>query len=290
MSAIPLRYTQNFLRDPKLIERLLAASDLTHVDTVYEIGPGTGIITDQLVRRCRRVVAIEKDADLAHKLQERYAGQGQVAIHAGDFLAHPLPRESYKVFANIPFNCTHAIVTKLTRAAVPPQTAYLVMQREAAHKFCGLGREYLYSILLKPWFEIDVVYQFQRSDFIPMPQVEAVLLRIRKRGPPLVTGRDRQAFRDFAVYSFTGHQPTLSQILKNILTHRQQQQARRLLKLDFDATPSMLSFPQWLQLIHYFMQVSDGQARQTICGSEQHWQQRQAHLHKIHRTRFTARK
>jgi 23S rRNA (adenine-N6)-dimethyltransferase len=290
MSAIPLRYTQNFLRDPLLVTRLLDLSDIESEDTVVEIGPGKGIITEQLAERCRCVIAVEKDVTLARALQQRYAGCERVTVHVADFLAFPLPRARYKVFANIPFNCTHDIVTKLTRCAEPPQTAYLAMQREAAQKFAGIGREYLYSILLKPWFEVDVVYQFQRSDFVPVPQVDAAFLRIRKRGPPLVSRQERQLFRDFAVYGFTTRQPTLGRIFRDILTNRQQQQASKRFEIDFDATPSLMPFPQWLLLFQYFMQVSGPDARLRVSGGEARLHGHQAQLQKVHRTRMPRRR
>jgi len=289
MSYTPLRHSQNFLRSPQQVEQLLALSSITGEDVVYEIGPGKGAVTDQLVQHCRQVVAIEKDCGFAERLQCRYAAHPHVAIHAADFLEFPLPNEPYKVFANIPFNITHDIVTKLTSAAHPPQDAYLIMQQEAANKFCGIPREFLFSILLKPWFELDILYYFQRHDFIPSPQVDVVMLRMRKRGPPLIARHERQLFRDFMVHSFITRQPTLDQILHDVFTHRQRQQAKKLFSIDLDATPSAIPFPQWMQLFHYFTHISSAQARQLISGSEQRLHAHQKKLHKIHRTRVANR-
>src|SRR6476661_8608143 len=126
-------YSQNFLRDPALVASLLDKCDIGVGDVVYEIGPGKGILTEQLALRCKQVVAIEKDPDLADLLWRRFAGWPHVTIHQGDFLEYLLPRHRpYKVVANIPFNVTAAIVHKLTMAERPPVDAYLTMQREAA--------------------------------------------------------------------------------------------------------------------------------------------------------------
>jgi 23S rRNA (adenine-N6)-dimethyltransferase len=285
VSHTPLRYTQNFLRDPRLVERLLTVSSIGPDDVVYEIGPGAGILTDGLARRARRVVAIELDAALAETLRRRYACNPRVEVHAGDFLEYALPRQPYKVFANIPFAHTHEIVTRLTSAACPPQDAYLIMQREAAEKFCGVPREYLYAVLLKPWFTLEITHQFRRSDFTPTPSVEVVMLRIQKRGPPLIAANERQMFRDFAVYGFTARQPTFDHILRAILSHRQRREALRLCHIEPDATPSTLAFTQWLQLFRYFARVVSPQARQTIAGSERRLRRQQADLRKLHRTR-----
>lgn len=287
MSSLPLHYSQNFLRHPQQVAHLLTLSGICAEDIVYEIGPGTGMITDQLAGLCRQVVAIEKDIALAEKLQYRYRILTHVAIHSGDFLEFPLPRHSFKVFANIPFNVTHEIVTRLTSGPATPQEAYLIMQREAAQKFCGLPRESLYALLLKPWFDTDILYHFQRDDFKPAPRVDVVMLRLRKRGPPLIPDSERQLFRDFVVYGFTARQPTLSQSLHSILTHRQRQQVTRRFAIDLDAPPSSLPFPQWVQLFRYFQQIGGSQATQQIHGSEHKLREQQAQLHKIHRTRYS---
>ncbi|HET9111342.1 MAG TPA: 23S ribosomal RNA methyltransferase Erm [Ktedonobacterales bacterium] len=284
MSHTPLRYSQNFLRDSRLVEHLLAQSTIGHEDVVYEVGPGKGIITDCLARRSRRVVAVELDGVLAERLRRRYAEHPHVTIHSGDFLACALPEGPYKVFANIPFAHTREIVTRLTEATCPPQDAYLVMQREAAETFCGSPRECLYSVLLKPWFTVEVTHHFRRSDFTPVPNVEVVMLRLQKRGPPLIAASERQLFRDFVVYGFATRQPTLEQTLRGVFSRRQLQQVIRTCAIPPDASPSSLVFPQWVELFQCFTRVGGAEARRLISGSERQLRQRQARLHKIHRT------
>jgi 23S rRNA (adenine-N6)-dimethyltransferase len=277
-------YAQNFLKDPCLVAALLARCDINHNDVVYEIGPGKGIITEQLARRCKQVVAIEKDPRLSALLLQQFADRPNVSIHEGDFLDYHLPRKPYKVFANIPFNITTAIVTRLTTAEYPPEDAYLVMQKEAADRFRGKPHESLYSVLLKPWFEVEMVHRFRRKDFVPEPRVDVVMLRLRKRGPPLVRRADRQCFRDFVVYSFTTWRPTLSDILKGIFTRQQLQHMRKELDIDPDATPTSLTFEQWLKIFECFKNVGNRQARHAIMGSEKRLKQQQKRLQKVHRT------
>src|SRR5207237_2818480 len=118
------------------------------------------IITEQLALRCKQVIAIEKDPHLSALLLQQFADRSNVTIHEGDFLDYCLPRKPYKVFANIPFNITTAIVTRLTAAQYPPEDAYLAMQKEAAGMFVGRPHESLRSLLLKPWFEVEIVHRF----------------------------------------------------------------------------------------------------------------------------------
>ena len=281
-------YAQNFLTKPRLVDHLLDRSSIVSDDVVYEIGPGDGLITERLARRCRRVVAVEIDPDLAGQLCRRFAGLPHVTICNEDFLRTPLPTTAYKVFANIPFNITAAIVTKLITAPWPPEDSYLGIQKEAANRFLGIPRESLYAVLMKPWFEPAIAYRFKRTDFVPRPHVDVVMLRLRKRGPPLVSGSDMQLFRDFVVYAFTAWQPSLGGTFRGILSRRQLQQIAGSVGFDPDATPTSLRFEQWLSLFYHFKSVAGVQARQAILGSEHRLRRQQAGIMKIHRTRTMA--
>jgi 23S rRNA (adenine-N6)-dimethyltransferase len=260
-------------------------SGINRQDTVYEIGPGKGIITEQLARHARQVVAIEKDPRLVAPLRERFARIPGVAIHTGDFLEYPLPRQPYKVFANIPFNITSAIVNKLTTATQPPDEASLIMQKEAAEMLLGQPRESLRTILLKPWFEVEMVHTFKRSDFLPAPRVDVVMLRLRKRGPPLIKNGERQRFRDFTVHLFTTWQPRQPATLRSIFTRQQIDYVERALSIDIHTSPAALSPQEWLKLFAYFTRTGSEQAMQRIAGSERRLLQQQKHLQKRHRTR-----
>jgi len=285
-SSRSILYSQNFLRNPALIASLLDKCDIGVGDAVYEIGPGKGILTEQLALRCKQVVAIEKDPHLAELLWRRFAGWPHVTIHQGDFLEYLLPlHRPYKVVANIPFNVTAAIVNRLTMAACPPGDAYLAMQREAAEALLGMPHESLRSLLLKPWFEVEVAHRFRRGDFVPVPRVDVVMLRLRKRGPPLVSSRERRCFRDFAVYVFTAWRPTLCATLTSIFTRQQLRHLRHDLGFDLDVTPASLPFEHWLTLFEYFKTVRTDRALRLIAGSEDRLLWQQQRLQKIHRTR-----
>ena len=278
-------YSQNFLKDPGLVASLLEGSSISWNDVVYEIGPGKGIITEQLALRCKQVIAVEKDPQLSDLLRQKFAQWPTVTIHTGDFLYYSLPRKPYKVFANIPFNITAALVSKLTATEYPPEDAYLVMQKEAADMFLGQPSESLRAILLKPWFEMEIVHHFQRKDFTPVPRVDVVMLRLRKRGPPLVSSAHKQCFRDFMVHIFTTWQPTSGSPLKSIFNKQQRAYIHREFGFEFDRIPTSIPFGQWLNLFEYFKTLGNKRAMQVIIGSERRLIQQQSKLQKIHRTR-----
>lgn len=104
--SAPLWAGQNFLTSGRAVRRLLDAAAIGQQDLVVEIGPGRGHITRELLLRCGRLLAAELDPALCRRLTERFGGQPNFRLYQGDFLQMPLPKEPYKVFANIPFGRT----------------------------------------------------------------------------------------------------------------------------------------------------------------------------------------
>jgi 23S rRNA (adenine-N6)-dimethyltransferase len=243
-----------------------------------------GAITACLAARCRHVLAVEKDPVLADELRARFAHTPNVVLFASDFLSFPLPRSTYKVFANIPFNVTSAIVGKLTSGTSPPIDAYLGIQREAAHRFLGTPRETLVAVLLKPWFEPTVVHHFRPTDFVPAPGVEVVLLRLRRREAPLVAAADAALFGDLAAYAFTAWRPTVGEALALILPKRTVVDIERAAGVSLNRPPSAVPFEGWPALVAAFRAIA-GQRVATVQGARAQLEQRQAGLVKIHRTR-----
>ena len=278
-------YSQNFLRSRRLVDHLLERSSIGPDDLVVEIGAGKGAITERLATRCRQVLAIEKDPDLADELSARFAGVGNVAVFEADFLPFPLRITGYKVFASIPFNITSAIVTKLTSGAWPPEDAYLVVQQEAAAKFLGEPRESLSALLLKPWFVPTLVHRFRPTDFVPAPRVEVVLLRLRKRGPPLIDPADAQLFRDVVVYAFTAWQPSVRAAMARVLGRDGLKRIEGGAGFDLERRPASVRFEEWLALFATFHHLSDERARRAVHGAEARLRRQQAGLEKMHRTR-----
>src|SRR5436305_3777748 len=104
---------QNFFTNPELVASLVQRSSLTADDVVVEIGPGEGIITKELAKVARKVIAIEMDSALAADLKERMKEEPRVEIHAGDFLRFEVAEPVYKIFSNIPFNRTADILKRI---------------------------------------------------------------------------------------------------------------------------------------------------------------------------------
>lgn len=282
---VPLSVSQNYFHDPQLIESLVQKASIGPQDTVLEIGPGYGIITRVLCKYCRQVVAVEKDARLSEMLKQRCRHLDNLTIQTGDFLHYPLPQAPYKVFSNIPFNLTSNLIAHLTHAHNPPAEAYLVVQKEAARVYTGCPKNTLRSVLLQPWFEMEITHQFQRADFTPRPHVDTVLLHLHKRSQPLVTHHESQLYRDFVVYGFTAWNSAVETTLKQIFSYHQLKRIRKNAPISLDVPPGSLSFADWLILFDTFVQVAGPRAYWKICGSQTRLRRQQKKLPKTHRTR-----
>jgi len=133
------RFGQHWLRDQQVLQEILVAADLTSSDTVLEVGPGRGALTEQLLASPAAVVrAVELDRDLVEGLRERFSGDRRFELTEGDVLAVPLPPASI-VVANIPYNITGLLLERLVGrldrpAAVPYRRLVLLMQQEVGER------------------------------------------------------------------------------------------------------------------------------------------------------------
>jgi 23S rRNA (adenine-N6)-dimethyltransferase len=274
-------HSQNFFRSSVLVDRLLDASDIRSTDLVLDLGAGSGVIAACLARRGCQVVAVEQDACLAERLRLRFAEVPNVRVRHADILRMYLPNRPYKVFSNIPFDATSAIVSRLTHAALEAEAEaedlYLVVQREAAERFIGAPWTTLQAVLLFPWFEASIVHTFRRTDFTPVPRVDVVMLRLRKRGPPLLTSIDAQLYRDFVICLFSGNS------LRLLVGKRRAERLTRAVDI-IDASPMRIPAPRWLQLFRAALGAGRDELRWSVPHAEQHLRQTQRRLHKLHRT------
>src|SRR6266404_6266828 len=137
---------QNFLINPKVAERIALEAEISNTDIVLEIGPGTGNLTKYLLKRTRKVIAIEKDEKLFADLEEKFSEQiksGSLGLVREDVLEFEIKNyklRSYKIVANIPYNITGAILKKFLTEKNKPESMTLMVQKEVAERIVGLPR------------------------------------------------------------------------------------------------------------------------------------------------------
>ena len=245
---LPVWVSQNYLTCNKTIKGLLHLTNISASDHVIEIGPGKGHITRLLHQTCRKVIAVEIDEKLYGRLLEKFSGTENLELYHQDFLQWKLPASgSYKVFANIPFCHTTNILRKLTESKNPPVEAWLTMEKGAAKRFMGKPRETLRSLMIKPLFDIEIVYHFRREDFHPKPSVDAVLLHLKKKVHPDVLPAQWHDYEYFVSNALRNHGAEL----RRMFTKKQLSQAFREAGIS-DFTSSETLYVQWLCLFRCY--------------------------------------
>lgn len=280
-----IKYSQNFLADPELVKALINKSSITTNDIVYEIGAGEGIITKQLLLKAKKVIAFELDRNFFGILDRKFEGKISVELKLADFLNSALPNYPYKVFSNIPFNITSAIIKKLTLESYPPEDAYLIIQKEAAMKFAGKpldNKNSQLSVILNPWFEFTIKHRFKPDDFNPRPNVDIVLLEIKKRSEPLV--EDKNRYEDFVTYAFNQTKPNIVEGLSKIIAKQHVVNLTKTVGFTLDSKPSELDFKDWVSLFNLFLTMTD-QQQIIVKGSFAKQLKQQENIERVHRTR-----
>jgi 23S rRNA (adenine-N6)-dimethyltransferase len=190
---------QHFLRSSRLAAELVRAAGIRRGDLVLDIGAGTGVLTAALARCSDRVVAVEIDPELGEALRRRLPS---VDVLVADAARLPLPREPFKVVANLPFGGATAMLRRLLDPAVPLQTADVILEWAAAAKRAAVWPSTQLGAYWGAWFELSVARRLPRYVFAPPPSVDAAVLRAVRRSEPLVPVADRRAYDRFLAVAF----------------------------------------------------------------------------------------
>jgi 23S rRNA (adenine-N6)-dimethyltransferase len=251
---IPAAYSQNFLRSEILAKQLIQKVGYSRSDLVLEIGAGQGMLTKFLTDTAGTVISFEPDPGLFELLENKFQAENLKLLKL-DFLRSDLQRyPAFKVFANIPFFLTSAIVEKLLFEDNQLQEAYLFMELDAADRFIGepFAREGIVPLLIKPFWELKVVHRFSRADFSPIPDATVVLLRITKRDPAEVALTDKHMYFDFIAYVINLRKAQIKNALLQLFTFTQLKILSKQLTVNLNSKPTELTYQQWLQLFGAF--------------------------------------
>jgi 16S rRNA (adenine1518-N6/adenine1519-N6)-dimethyltransferase len=220
---------QNFLTDARVLESIADAAEITRDDTVLEIGPGLGHLTQVLSARAGRVVAIELDVGFANKLLDEFAGAKNVEIIQGDFLGRapadwlrqstqgagnsPAP---FKVVANVPYYITSAILRHLLEAEIKPSVIVLTVQKEVAQRIVAQPPRMNLLAVSAQWFsQPRIIRTIAAGAFYPRPKVDSAVVRLDVYAAPRFAIPDTKAFFDIVRAGFGERRKQI----KNSLAH-----------------------------------------------------------------------
>lgn len=193
--------------DSEQLARIVAAAELGPTDTVLEVGPGLGVLTDALARSAGRVVAVELDPGMRAVLAQVLGAHANVAIVGADILeVEPadvlaLPPEAggtwpcYKLVANLPYQITSAVLRHLLEARVRPERAVIMVQKEVAERIlAGPGAMSVLAVAVQVYARPSLVSIVPADAFYPAPKVDSAVLRLDVFPEPLVATEHLPSF------------------------------------------------------------------------------------------------
>jgi 23S rRNA (adenine-N6)-dimethyltransferase len=259
-----MAFSQNFIKSSALVRQLLSVSSITTDDLVIEIGPGKGIITQELINTAKEVIAIEKDRELFVELKNKFSQNLNLKIFNQDFLNYILPSKPFKIFSNIPFNITAEIIDKLLKSSCKPVEFYFIMQLEAAQKYI-LNNQFnaQNSILLSPFYNVEILGNIDRTSFTPKPQVDIVFVKFTLKNKFLIDPIIYKQFRDFIIFGFHQWKANIFEIYKKIFSYDQFKKINHQLKIN-NLKPSQLNFDQWLRLFDIYAKFVSQEKKKLI--------------------------
>jgi len=179
---------QNFLVDESALNKIVDAADIQLTDTVLEIGPGLGVLTDRLIEKADKVIAVEKDDRLSILLTSKYQisiekQNDKIQIINADILdtdSNKLMPSSYKLIANIPYYITGRIFKKFLEAQNKPEIIVMLVQKEVAERIVAkVGKMSVLAVSVQCHGEPEIVDIIKADSFFPSPNVDSAILKVR---------------------------------------------------------------------------------------------------------------
>lgn len=224
--AFQKKFGQNFLIDPRVLEKIIKAAEITEDDCVLEIGPGIGTMTQHLACAAKKVIAVEIDRALIPILQDTLSGWDNVRIINEDVMKVDLAKlaeeenggKPLKVVANLPYYITTPIIMGLFENHVPLKSITVMVQKEVADRMqVGPGtKDYgALSLAVQYYAKPYIVANVPPNCFMPRPKVGSAVIRLERYEEPPVKVKDEKLMFRIIRASFNQRRKTLANGLKN---------------------------------------------------------------------------
>lgn len=218
------QFGQNFLKDPWIIQMILGSAKLSGEEAVFEIGPGQGVLTQELLNQEIKVCAIEVDRDLVQYLKRELGGNSQFFLFEGDCLQmdwHKLIKEvhqgDWKLIANLPYQITSPLLFEFIRFRKDFQSFTIMVQKEVAEKLAWNGKgikkqnDGILSVLTQVFFDVTWVCTVPPDAFDPQPKVDSAVIQLV---PKKVELAEEKAFFAFVRQAFQQRRKKVLSFLK----------------------------------------------------------------------------
>jgi 16S rRNA (adenine1518-N6/adenine1519-N6)-dimethyltransferase len=246
---------QNFLHDQNQLHRIVSAAELKPADNVLEIGPGLGPLTELLLARAGRVLAIEKDARLVAVLRERFADAKNLELQHADALdivkARARDWRHWKLVANLPYSVASPILVELAQNSERPERLVATLQLEVARRLMAqVGDEDygLLTLLIQLRYEAKEHFKIPRGCFFPEPDVDSACVVLVRRATPLLPEQFHATFDRVVKLALSQRRKMMAKLLKQQWPAEKISTAVASLKLRADVRGEKLPLEQFVTL------------------------------------------
>ena len=253
---------QHFLKSERALSTIIEAGNVGAEDIVFEIGPGTGVLTEKILNTGAKVVAIEKDDALFESLKEKFEKEissSQLRLIHGDILKFDLSEliiNKYKLVANIPYNITGTILKKFLETNRQPEKMVLLVQKEVAerivsrpsHRVTGDGKESILSMSVKAYGTPRYVETVKAGSFVPVPKVDSAIIAIENISKKFFDNLPENEFFEMLRAGFKSKRKKLSSNLSTIFEKGEVQKVFQKLKLDENLRAEDIGVEIWQKI------------------------------------------
>lgn len=244
---------QNFLLHQQTASHIADASGISKEDVVLEVGPGTGMLTRELLARAKKVIAIEADNALIPVLEETFAGEiaeGKLQLLQQDVRVFDTKTISgaYKVVANIPYYITGELIRQFLTAAHKPLSMTLLVQKEVAERIARAKKESILSLSVKAFGTPSFIFKVPRGAFIPAPNVDSAVLSITDINPNAFSPGEEERFFAVVKAGFAHKRKRLAKNLESLMEPKRAQEALEKAEIPPNARAEDLSLSDWKKL------------------------------------------
>jgi 16S rRNA (adenine1518-N6/adenine1519-N6)-dimethyltransferase len=255
-------FGQNFLIDRATLQRIIEAAEINAGEQVLELGAGTGVLTRELARHARRVVAVELERDMFSLLAETTRNFANVELIERNLLyvdpAAIFGAEAYKLVANLPYYITAPTFRHFLESANPPRLFVVMVQYEVAQRIVATpGDLSLLGVSIQFYGKPDIVAHVPARAFYPAPKVDSAILRVDLKDEVPLAHEQRDSFFRLVQAGFSERRKQIHNSLARGL-HRKDAEVQALLKaagIDPGRRAETLSIEEWLQLWHQMEKI-----------------------------------
>lgn len=254
---------QVFLKNKKIVEQIIKSLTIKPNDLIIEIGPGTGVLTEKLIKTKATIIAIEKDIEMIKILNEKFKNVSNLKIIQEDIrevlkeeknlLNLNLPHTNYKLVGNIPYYLTNYLFRLLIEIKNKPKLIVLMVQKEVALRIASKPPQMSFlAVLLQLFFKIEKVASVLKFNFWPIPKVDSIIIKMKPLKKTTLPDTEKEKFIYFLKASFSHPRKLLIKNISSTLKLKKNKILSIFKKLKIPPTKRAqeVGLKQWLKLFN----------------------------------------